>query len=108
MSHAIAVILTHKGKGIASFIIGVACITIALLLAGITMSETELLRPMIIALQVLSSGILCAAPIGIVLGFFGARDCSSKKVYPLLGLTLNVTVLMGFLALALVGLAINP
>jgi len=102
-----AVVLPHKGRGIASFIIGVTCIIITLLLVGIAMSETELPRPMITALGVLSSGMLCAALIGIALGFFGAKDRSSKKLYPLLGLTLNVTVLMVFVMLALITLSMN-
>jgi hypothetical protein len=100
-----AVVLPHKGRGIASFIIGVTCcIIITLLLVGIAMSETELPRPMIIALEVLPSGVLCAALIGIALGFFGAKDRSSRKLYPLLGLTLNVTVLMFFVVTAVIGL----
>jgi len=102
-----AVVLTHKGRGIASFIIGVTCIIITLLLVGIARSETELPSPMIIALGVLSSGMLCAALIGIALGFFGAKDRSSRKLYPLLGLTLNVTVLMVFVVLALIGLSMQ-
>jgi hypothetical protein len=60
---------------------------------------------MIAALGVLSSGMLCGNSIGIVLGFLGAKDRSSSKLYPLLGLTLNVAILMAFLALALVGLS---
>ena len=104
-----AVVLTHKGLGIASFIIGVTCIIIALLLlVGIAMSETELPRPMNIALGVLPSGMLCAALIGIALGFFGAKDRSSRRLYPLLGLTLNVTVLMVFVALALFTVLVEP
>ena len=102
-----AVVLTHKGRGIASFIIGVTCIIITLLLVGIARSETELPSPMIIALGVLSSGMLCASLIGIALGFFGAKDRSSRKLYPLLGLTLNVTVLMVFVVLALIGLSMK-
>ena len=85
-----AVVLPHKGRGIASFIIGVTCIIITLLLLiGIAMSGPELPRPMIIALEVLPSGVLCAALIGIALGFVSARDRSSRKLYPLLGLTLK-------------------
>jgi hypothetical protein len=62
---------------------------------------------MIIALRVLSSGMLCANLIGITLGFFGAKDRSSRKLYPLLGLTLNVAILMTFVVLALVGLSMK-
>jgi hypothetical protein len=102
-----AVVLTHKGRGIASFIIGVACIIITLLLVGIAMSGTELPRLTTIALGVLSSAMLCAALIGIALGLFGTKDRSSRKLYPLLGLILNVAIPMTFLALALVTLAMK-
>jgi hypothetical protein len=102
-----AVVLPHKGQGIASFIIGVTCIIMTLLLVGIAVSETVLPRPMIIALQVLSSGMLCAALIGIALGFLGVKDRSSRKFYPLLGLTLNVTVLTVFVGLAAIGLSMK-
>jgi hypothetical protein len=102
-----AVVQSHKGRGIASFIIGVTCIAITLLLVGIEMSKVELPKSMIIALGVLSSGSLCAALIGIALGFLGAKDRSSRKLYPLLGLTLNAIVLTVFVALALIGLSMN-
>ena len=97
-----AVVLTHKRRGIASFIIGVTCIIITSLLVGIAMRETELPRPLIVALEVLAGGMLCAALIGIALGFLGAKDRSSRKLYPLLGLALNVTVLMVFVAAVLI------
>jgi|SRR5690349_7908365 len=100
-----SVVLTHKGRGVASFIIAVTCIITTLLLVGIAIRETELPRPMIIALDVLSGGMLCAALIGIALGFFGAKDRSSRKLYPLLGLTLNVIVPIVFVAL--IGLSIK-
>ena len=99
-----AAIPVHKWQGIASSIIGITSIVITLLLVGMAMSGTEPPRPMITALGVLSSGMLCANLIGIALGFFGAKDRSSRRLYPLLGLTLNVAILMAFVALALVGL----
>ena len=102
-----AVILTHKWQGIASSIIGVSSIIVTLLLVGIAMSETEPPRPMITALGALSSGMLCANLIGTALGFFGAKDRSSRKLYPLLGLTLNAAIPMAFVALALIGLSMK-
>jgi hypothetical protein len=99
------VILTHKRQGIASSIIGATSIVITSLLVGTAMRGTEPPRPMIIALGVLSSAMLCANLIGIALGFFGAKDRSSRKLYPLLGLTLNLAILMAFVALALIGLS---
>jgi hypothetical protein len=94
---------THKWQGIASSIIGATSVIITLLLVGLAMRGTELPRPMNTALMVLSSVMLCANLVGIVLGFLGAKDRSSRKLYPLLGLILNVVILMAFLALALVG-----
>jgi len=99
-----AVVLTHKGRGIASFIIGISCIAVTLLLVGITMSRAELPRAMIVAFGVISSGMLFADLIGIALGFFGAKDRSSKKLYPLLGLLLNGAVLTAFVVMAIIGL----
>jgi hypothetical protein len=101
------VIPIHKWQGIASSIIGVTSIIITSLLVGITMSGTEPPKPVITALSVLSSGMLCANLIGIALGFFGAKDRSSRKLYPLLGLSLNIAILMDFVALALVGLSMK-
>lgn len=101
------VILVHKWQGIASSIIGVTSIVITLLLVGTAMNGTEPPKPMITALSVLCSGMLCANLIGIALGVFGAKDRSSRKLYPLLGLILNVAIPMIFVALALVGLSIK-
>jgi glucose uptake protein GlcU len=101
------VIHVHKWQGIASSIIGVTSILITLLLVGMTMSGTEPPKPVVTALSVLSSGMLCANLIGIVLGVLGAKDRSSRKLYPVLGLALNFGILTTFVALALVGLAIK-
>src|SRR5262245_2229337 len=102
-----AVILTHKWPGIASSVIGVTSVMFTLLLFGLGMSGAEPSRPVNPALGVLSSAMLCANLIGVALGFFGAKDRASRKLYPRLGLTLNVAVLMAFVALAFVGLAMN-
>jgi hypothetical protein len=100
-------VILHKSQGIASSIIGVTSIFFNLLLVGIAMSGTEPPRPVSTALSVLSNGMLYANLIGIALGFFGAKDRSSRKLYPLLGLTLNVAILMTLLVLALVGLSMH-
>jgi glucose uptake protein GlcU len=102
-----AVIPIHKWQGIASSIIGVISIVFNLLLVGMVMSGTEPPRSMSTALSVLSNGMLGVNLIGIALGFFGAKDSSSRKLYPLFGLTLNVAILMSFLVLALVGLSMK-
>jgi hypothetical protein len=101
------VIPLHKWQGIASSVIGATSIILNLLLVWITMSGTELPKPMMTALWVLSSAMLCANLIGIALGFLGAKDRSSRKLYPLLGLTLNIAIPMTLVALALVGLSMK-
>ena len=103
-----AVIPIHKSQGIASSIIGVTSIIITLLVVGIAMSGTEPPGHIIIALTVFSSGMLCANLIGIALGFYGAKDRSSRKLYPLLGLAPNVAIPMAFVAAALVTLIFEP
>jgi hypothetical protein len=80
---------------------------ITVLLFGIALNGTEPSKPVMTALSALSSGMLCANLIGVVLGFVGAEDRSSRKRYPLLGLALNIAVPMTFMALALVGLSMN-
>ena len=105
-----ATIRTHKGTGIASFIIGVTCLILVMALIGTAgvMANTGRMTPelnMIIGL-----GIICACfvdLIGIVLGLFGATDRSSKKVYPVLGLILNIVVVMLFVALLVIGLSMR-
>jgi Na+/H+-translocating membrane pyrophosphatase len=102
-----SVIPVHMWRGIASCIIGVTSVMITLLLAGITMSGTEPPRPVMTALQALSTAMLCANLIGVALGFLGTRDRASRKLYPLLGLALNVAIPATFVLLALVGLSMD-
>jgi len=102
-----AVIPIHKWQGIASSIIGVTSIIFNLLLVWMIISGVEPPKPMTTALWVLSNGMLCVNLIGIALGFFGAQDSSSRKRYPLLGLTLNVAILTALLVLALIGLSMK-
>ena len=45
--------------------------------------------------------------IGIALGLVGTVDRSSKKVYPVLGLTLNIVILVLFVALVVIGLSMK-
>ena len=102
-----AVIRIHGWQGIASSIIGVTSIIFNLLLVGIAVTGTAPSRPMTAALSALAVAMLCASMVGIVLGFWGANERSSRKLYPLLGLTLNVAILTTLVALAIVGLSMN-
>jgi hypothetical protein len=102
-----AVLRPHKRLGMASFIIGATCIIVILLVAGIVMIWSELPAPLMTALEIVPAVILCAALVGLGLGIFGAGDRSSRKLYPLLGIALNVIVLMVFLAVAIFGMLLN-
>jgi hypothetical protein len=100
-------IRTHKGIGIASFIIGVTCIVTVVALIGFAgvMISTGRVTPelnMILGLGMITACFVDL--IGIGLGIFGAADRSSKKVYPVLGLILNVVVVALFAALVIIGL----
>jgi hypothetical protein len=106
-----SVVRGHKGLGIASFIIGVICIITLMglvVVAGVTTNAGRATPAfnMIVGLGMMSA--IFVDVIGIVLGIFGAADRSSKKVYPVLGLTLNVLVVALFAALMIVGLAMRP
>jgi Family of unknown function (DUF6142) len=90
----------HRRRGIASTIIGTTSIAHTLLLYWMVVSGAEPSRPVMIALQVLTSTLLGANLIGLVLGFLGARDRASKKLFPLLGLVLNAANLTTYVALA--------
>src|SRR5437763_16002423 len=89
----------HNGTGITSVIIGVTSVILMLALIGAAgvMSKAGKLTPeltMILGLGMLSACFIDL--IGIALGFFGAVDRSAKKVYPVLGLVLNIGILVLF------------
>jgi hypothetical protein len=101
---------THNGKGIASFVIGVTCFITLLALVGIAgvMTQGGKATPefnMIIGLGILSACFVDL--IGIGLGFFAAIDRSSRKVFPALGLTLNIGILIFVGALLGIGLSMK-
>ena len=106
----LATIRTHNGKGIASFIIGVTSFVFVLAMIGIAglMTKAGTMTPqlnMLIGLGMISACFVDL--IGIALGVLGAVDRSSKKVYPVLGLTLNIGILVLFGALLLFGLSMK-
>ena len=102
---------THKGTGIASFIIGVICIITIVALIGFAGVMTKTGRATPEFNMILGLGMITACfvdLIGIGLGIFAAADRSSKKVYPVLGLILNVVVVALFAALLIIGLSMKP
>jgi hypothetical protein len=104
------IVPTHKGKGIASFAIGVTAVVAFMALIGTAsiMTQTGKLTPQLNVMIGLGMFAACFLDlIGIGLGLFGAVDRSSKKTYPALGLILNVGILVVFVALLLIGLAIK-
>jgi hypothetical protein len=101
---------SHKGKGIASFAIGVTSVIIFLALIGIAtvMTKTGKLTPELNIIIGLGMFAACFVDlIGIGLGVFGAVDRASKKTYPALGLVLNIGILVLFAALVVIGLSIK-
>ena len=106
-----SVIRGHKGLGIASFIIGIICLITVIGLVVVAGVVTNAGRATPEFNMILGLGMISAVfvdLIGIVLGIFGAADRSSKKVYPVLGLTLNVLVVVLFAALMIIGLSMRP
>jgi hypothetical protein len=105
-----ATIRTHKGKGIASFAIGVTSVIVFMALIGTAgvMTQTGKLTPelnVVIGLGMFAACLLDL--IGIGLGLSGAVDRGSKKTYPALGLALNVAILALFVALLIIGLSMK-
>jgi hypothetical protein len=106
-----SVLRGHKGLGIASFIIGVICLITVMGLVVVAGVVTNAGRATPEFNTVMGLGMISAVfvdLIGIVLGIFGAADRSSKKVYPVLGLIINVLVVALFSALLIVGLSMRP
>jgi hypothetical protein len=105
-----ASIRAHKGTGIASFIIGVTSFTLilALIVTAGVMAKAGKVTPELNML--LGFGLISACfvdLIGIGLGIFGTVDRSSKKVFPVLGLALNIGILVLFAALVAIGLSMK-
>jgi hypothetical protein len=93
---------SHKGKGIASSIIGVTCaVVIILLIMAITPGQMDGLG------KIIGIGTFFGCVVGTALGLFGALDRSSKKLYPVIGLCLNIGILALFVGTALVGLLMS-
>jgi hypothetical protein len=105
-----ATIRTHKGKGIASFIVGVISFVLFLVLIGAATVLTQTGKVTQATNAIIGLGLfaICFVDlIGIGLGIFGAADRTSKKTYPTLGLVLNIAILVLFAILLLIGLAMK-
>jgi hypothetical protein len=103
-------IRTHNRKGVASFVIGVISFVSVLVLVGTAgvMTQAGTMTPQVnvlMGLALISAGFVDL--IGIALGVVGAADRSSKKLYPVLGLALNIGIVMVFFALLFVGLSMQ-
>jgi len=106
-----ATIRTHKGTGIASFVIGVTCVILVMALIGTAgvMAKTGRITPefnMMFGWGMMSVCFVVGL-IGIKLDFVGAADRSSKKVYPVLGLILNIVVVVLYVAMLVIGLSMR-
>ena len=97
---------SHKKMGIWSSIIGVTCAVVLILV--VTLEFTAMMPKQMHELgMIIGTGTLFGCVIGIALGLFGALNGSSKKLYPVIGLCLNIGILALFLGTAVVGLSMN-
>ena len=106
-----SIIRGHKGLGIASFVIGVICLitVMALVVTAGVVTNAGRATPAFNTIMGLSMiSVVFIDLVGVVLGIFGVANRSSKKVYPVLGLILNVVVVALFTALMIVGLSMRP
>lgn len=105
-----ATIRTHKRIGIASFVIGMTCVILIMALFGSAGAMAKTGRITAELKMMMGLGIIAVcfvSLIGIVLGFFGAADRLSKKIYPVLGLSLNIVVMLLFVVLVVIGLSMG-
>jgi hypothetical protein len=105
-----ATVRRHKGSGIASFVLGVTGVTLMLGLftATVVMTVKGTMTPEFTVFLGLGMTFACLIDlIGIVFGFVGAVDRTSKKVYPVLGLVLNFIIVALFAALLVIGLMVK-
>jgi hypothetical protein len=100
--------LPHSGLGIASFILGLAAIGLVGILVVVAITEAN--RPhypndpldTFAGLMVCGAGLL--ALVGGGLGIGGVCQSNRRKVFGIVGLCLNGTLLLGTLLLMLIGL----
>jgi len=102
---------THKGQGIASFVIGMLSAAAVMGLIGVVaIAQIKTGKPeeltsenaLIFGLGLLS--VVFVVLVGIGFGIFGAADRASKKMFPTLGLVVNV----GMLALFAAAMVFDP
>ncbi|WP_105619956.1 DUF6142 family protein [Vallitalea okinawensis] len=97
--------LKHSGPGIASFIISLVCIILLVVLFGVALiSESgelaldeEEAMYLVLGLVGIIDGILNI--IGVGLGIFGIVQKNRKRVFPIIGLIINGTLLLFFIYL---------
>jgi hypothetical protein len=102
-----AITRRHKGSGIASFVLGMTgfVIVFGVFAAAVVATKAKAITPeltMLIGLGMMLAFLIDL--IGIAFGFVGAVDRASKKVYPVVGLILNFTIVALFTALLVIGL----
>jgi len=100
----------HKGVGIASFVIGVTSMILILALFVFAGIMTNAGRATPELNMIIGFGMFFAWAvdvIGIALGIVGAVDRTSKKTFPMLGLTVSTAILLLSIALIVIGLAMK-
>jgi hypothetical protein len=100
----------HSGLGIASFVIGLVAavvVFLALLAAGVLSiahgGAIDQRAPAVILVGLVMVLFLLIAFIGIVLGLIGVLQARRRKLFAGLGLGINAAVVIGTLALIMLG-----
>lgn len=103
--------LPHSGLGIASFLVGVGALFFGILLVVVA-GIMEAARPggidenspeaMVVGLLLLADVV--GALVGLVLGIIGAVTAHRNKLFAGLGIGINALVLLGLIAVLIVGL----
>jgi hypothetical protein len=106
-----ALVRSHKGPGIASFVIGLLSVWAVIALIGVasvvqikTGKVAELPEEFEVVAGLGVLGVVFVMLIGIGLGIFGAVDRASTKAFPIFGLIVNVAMVALFIAV----LVFNP
>lgn len=100
----------HSGLGIASFILalvtGLLLFGLIMVAGAIGMQNPEAMegeKPMVMAIGLLFLSLLAMCLVGAVLGLAGLFQRDRHKVFPILGLVLNLGILLGVAALVIIG-----
>ena len=105
---------SHSGIGIASFILSLLCgltlvgiIIVAMVIGARSGGELDERSPAVMAIGCSALLGLALTLLGLILGIVGIMQKDRKKTFAILGLIFNAVILVGTVALILVGMAMG-